>query len=332
MSSTHTIVSTTVRPATWLVAASLAAIYVIWGTTYFALKVGVTEISPFFLIGTRFLVAGGVLLGFLLLRGYALPTLRQWGGASVLGFLLLVVGLGTVTIAEKSVSSGFAVALISILPLITALWSGAFGKWPRGWEWGAIGLGSLGTLVMITGQDMQASPMGTVLILIGAVAWSFGTVISNKLDVPHGPMGFAAEMVAGGVLALLVSLVFGETWTLPTTDVVWGAWAYLVVFGSLIAFSAYRFLADRVSPTLAATYAYVNPPVALLVGWWLGGETFSANVFIGLPIVLIAVGLHMWVQMRVTAAATSSTSSPEKAPAPSFSSGFRAPRASCRQA
>jgi drug/metabolite transporter (DMT)-like permease len=111
-------------------------------------------------------------------------------------------------------------------------------------------------------------------------------------------MGFAAEMLAGGAMALLLSLFFRESWALPHASRVWWAWGYLVVFGSLIAFSAYRFLVEHVAPTLAATYAYVNPPVALLVGWALGNESFSANVLLGLPIVLASVGLLAWAQIR----------------------------------
>jgi drug/metabolite transporter (DMT)-like permease len=288
------------RPKTWLVLACLFAIYVVWGTTYFALKVGVHGAPPFFLVGTRFIVAGGLLMAFLLARGQPLPTLRQWRGASLLGLLLLTIGLSCVTVAEQWVSSGAAVALISTMPLATALWSGVFGRWPRGWEWLAIGLGLIGTLVMISGQDFRLSPLGTALVLIGSTTWSFGTVLSKKLELPHGAMGFAAEMLAGGVFCLIVSGVRGEAWDLPQSSAVWGAWVYLVVAGSLIAFSAYRYLVDSVSPTLASTYAYVNPPVALLVGWWLGDEQFSSNVLIGLPIVLVAVGLLAWVQFRIT--------------------------------
>jgi len=114
-------------------------------------------------------------------------------------------------------------------------------------------------------------------------------------------------MLSAGVIALFVSAVLGEHWALPHAPEVWWAWAYLVVFGSLIGFSAYRYVVERVSPTLAATYAYVNPPVALLVGWWLGHESFSANVLLGLPIVLLAVGLLAWIQTR---------SSPSPSPSP----------------
>jgi len=123
-----------------------------------------------------------------------------------------------------------------------------------------------------------------------------GTVLSRRLDLPHGPTGFGAEMLSAGIIALMLSAALGEHWAAPTEPKVWWAWGYLVVFGSLIAFSAYRYVVERVSPTLAATYAYVNPPVALFVGWWLGNESFSANVLVGLPIVLGAVALHAWIQ------------------------------------
>jgi drug/metabolite transporter (DMT)-like permease len=287
-----------VRPKTWLVVACLISVYVVWGTTYFALKVGVQGVSPYFLIATRFLVAGGLLMAWLVLRGAPLPTLKQWGSASLLGLLLLVLGLGSVTTAEQWVSSGATVALIATMPLMMAMWSGVFGRWPRPMEWVTILLGLAGTLVMIFGQDFRVSPLGTGLILMACAAWSLGSVLGNYIDMPRGAMGFAAEMLAGGVLCAIVSLIKGEQWVLPQSPDVWGAWVYLVIAGSLIAFSAYRYLVEQVSPTLAATYAYVNPPVALFVGWWLGHESFSPNVFIGLPIVLASVGLLAWVQFR----------------------------------
>ena len=286
----------------WLIATCLASVYIVWGTTYFALKVGVQGAPPFFLVGTRFVVAGALVIAWLKIRGHALPTMRQWRGSALLGFLMLAIGLGSVTVAERTVSSGAAVALISFMPLMMAMWSGLFEKWPKRSEWLAIGVGTCGTLVMITGADLRASPGGTGLILLGSVTWSLGTLLSRRLDVPHGAMGFAAEMLAGGVIALVMSLAFGERWALPQSSAVWWAWVYLVVFGSLIAFSAYRWLVERVSPTLASTYAYVNPPVALFVGWLLGNETFSVNVLVGLPIVLAAVGWHAYSQLRAAPA------------------------------
>jgi drug/metabolite transporter (DMT)-like permease len=290
------------RPPTWLIAACLFAVYVIWGTTYFAIKLGIEGAPPFFLIGTRFVAAGGLLLGWQMLRGQTMPTAKQWRGAAIIGFLLLVVGNGGVAVAEHWVSSGATVALISIMPLGTALWSGAFGDWPRPLEWGAIVLGGIGAAVMLLGADLQASTVGTLVILLGITCWSLGTVLSRRVDVPHGPTGFGAEMLAAGVMALAISAALGEHWALPTAPHFWWVWFYLVIFGSVIAFSAYRFVVERVSPTLAATYAYVNPPVALLVGWWLGHESFSANILLGLPIVLGAVAIHAWIQSRPHAA------------------------------
>jgi drug/metabolite transporter (DMT)-like permease len=190
------------------------------------------------------------------------------------------------------------VALISVMPLATVLWSGAFGQWPRRAEWSAIALGGAGVAIMLLGRDLQGSIFGTLLILFATASWSLGTVLSRRLDIPHGPTGFGAEMLTAGLMGLLISAALGEHWSIPQAPHVWWAWGYLVVFGSLVAFSAYRFVVERVSPSLAATYAYVNPPVALGVGWWLGNETFSANVLLGLPVVLVAVALHAWIQTR----------------------------------
>jgi len=284
------------RTSPWMIGACLLAVYVIWGTTYFAIKVGVAEVAPFFLVGTRFVVAGGALMIAQMLRAQRMPTRHQWRNAALLGFLLLVVGNGGVSVAERWVSSGATVALISVMPLATALWSGALGQWPRRWEWLAIGLGAIGAAVMLMGRDLHGSLSGTALILLATTCWSLGTVLSRRLDLPHGPTGFGAEMLSAGIIALMLSAALGEHWAAPTEPKVWWAWGYLVVFGSLIAFSAYRYVVERVSPTLAATYAYVNPPVALFVGWWLGNESFSANVLVGLPIVLGAVALHAWIQ------------------------------------
>jgi drug/metabolite transporter (DMT)-like permease len=286
------------KPSVWLLVACLLAVYIVWGTTYFAIKEAIQGFAPFFLVGTRFVVAGVLLLGWQALRGAPAPTARQWAGAALVGLLLLVIGNGGVSVAEHWVSSGATVALISIMPLATALWSGAFGQWPRRAEWIAIAVGGTGAVIMLLGRDLQGSILGTLLILFSTASWSLGTVISRRLDIPHGPTGFGAEMLTAGLMGLVVSAALGEHWSIPSAPHVWWAWGYLVVFGSLIAFSAYRFVVERVSPSLAATYAYVNPAVGLGVGWWLGNESFSLNVLLGLPVVLGAVALHAWIQTR----------------------------------
>jgi drug/metabolite transporter (DMT)-like permease len=245
-----------------------------------------------------------------------MPTLKQWRNAALLGFLLLVAGNGGVAVAERWVSSGATVALISVMPLATALWSGALGQWPRRWEWLAIGLGTVGAAVMLMGRDLHGSLPATALILLATTCWSLGTVLARRLDLPHGPTGFGAEMLSAGLIALILSAALGEHWSVPTEPSVWWAWGYLVVFGSLIGFSAYRYVVERASATLAATYAYVNPPVALFVGWWLGNESFSSNVLVGLPIVLGAVALLAWTQTASSKEASETLASAEMAAPP----------------
>ena len=290
------------RPSIWALSACLAAVYVIWGTTYFAIKVGIAELPPFLLMGTRFTTAGALLLGWQVARGRPLPTLRQWRGAALIGLLLLDGGNGSVTFAERWVSSGATVALISVMPLATALWSGAFGHWPRRLEWAAIALGGVGAALMLLGRDLRASVPGTLIIALGVCSWSLGTVLSRRIEVPQGPSGFGAEMLAAGITGLLISALAGESLPASLSPRGMAAWLYLVIFGSIIGFSAYRYLVERVSATLAATYAYVNPPVGLLVGWWLGGESFSASLLLGLPVVLVAVALLGWVHTRSASA------------------------------
>jgi drug/metabolite transporter (DMT)-like permease len=286
------------RPSTTVIIACLLAVYILWGTTYYAIKVVITGFATFFFVGTRFVVAGGLLLLWQSLRGAPMPTLAQWRGAALIGCLLLLAGNGTVAMGEQWVSSGAAVALISSVPLTTAAWSCLFGQRPTRLEWLAMAVGTAGIAVMLLGHDLQASPLGVGVVLGGSICWSLGTVLARRIDVPPGATGFGAEMLCAGVAGFIVSALAREPWVFPSAIRPWAAWSYLVVFGSLVAFSAFRFLVERVSATLATTYAYVNPPVALLVGWWLGNEQFSTQLLLGLPVVLGAVALQAWAHTR----------------------------------
>ncbi len=289
-------------PSLFMLVACLLAVYVIWGTTYFAIKVAIGGLPPFFLIGSRFTVAGLLLLAWQWAHGRPMPAWRQWRGAAVIGVLLLVAGNGGVTLAEHWISSGATVALISVMPLATALWSGAFGQWPRRPEWGAILIGAAGAALMVLGRDLRTSLPGTLITLFAVCSWSLGTVLSRRIEAPEGPTGFGAEMLVAGVVGFGLSAAAGERApALPSVQVL-AAWLYLVFFGSIVGFSAYRYLTERVSATLAATYAYVNPPVGLLVGWWLGGESFSPSLLLGLPIVLASVALLGYIHTRPVAA------------------------------
>ncbi len=299
------------RGPTWRIAACLGTLYIVWGTTYFGIKVAIQVLPSFFLVGTRLVTAGALLLSWQALRGRPLPSRRQWPSAALIGTLLLVAGHSATAIAEHWISSGATVALGSVLPLATALWSGVFGRWPRRLEWVAITVGALGAAIMLLGRDLRSNTAGTLVILGGVTCWSFGTVLSRRIELPRGPSGFGAEMLSAGVVALLLSRVLGESWRLPHEARIWYAWSYLVLFGSLVGFSAFRYLVERVSPMLASTYAYVNPLVGLLVGWRLGDERFSPDLLVGLPIVLGSIGLLAWAHGRGEAAALPGSSALE---------------------
>ncbi len=206
--------------------------------------------------------------------------------------------MGGVATAEQWISSGATTVLIGALPLCAALWSGVFGRRPGTLEWLAVLLGSIGVVLLTGGAEFRSSPLGTAAILFAITCWSFGSQWSRRLDIPSGATGFAAEMLLGGTVLLLASALKGEAWTLPADWRPLLAWAYLVVFGSLIAFSAYMYLVAHVSPALATSYAYVNPPVALLVGAWLGGETIAPETWAALPMILGAVALLAWAASR----------------------------------
>jgi drug/metabolite transporter (DMT)-like permease len=287
-----------VRPDLPLIIVCLIAVYILWGTTYYAIKIAITGFATFFFVGTRFVVAGGLILAWQMLRGAPMPTLAQWRGAALIGCLLLLAGNGTVALGEHWVSSGAAVALLSSVPLSTAAWSCLFGARPARLEWLAMGIGTLGIAVMLLGHDLQARPLGVAVILGGSLCWSLGTVLARRVALPPGATGFGAEMLCAGLAGFIISALAHEPWTFTSAIRPWAAWGYLVIFGSLIGFSAFRFLVERVSATLATTYAYVNPPVALFIGWWLGHEQFSIQLLMGLPVVLTAVALQTWAHTR----------------------------------
>ena len=278
---------------TWRTGAALLTVYLVWGTTYLAIKFALTGLPPFWQMATRFAVAGGLLFGWLALRGAALPSARQWRDCGVVGALMLGGGMGFVATGQQWISSGATTVLIAVMPVWLALWQGAFGKWPRRREWLGVALGTAGILVLAGGSEFRASPLGLASIIGATLCWSLGSVLSTRLDIPKGAMGFAAEMLTGSVALLAFSTLAGEPWTAPwgAPPMAFGAWLYLVVFGSLVAFSAYMYLMAHVPPTLAASYTYVNPAVALGVGAWLGGETVAPQTLLALPVIIAAVVL-----------------------------------------
>jgi drug/metabolite transporter (DMT)-like permease len=265
------------------------ALYIIWGSTYLAIRVALQSYPPFLLAGCRFASAGVLLLSALRLRGVALPTARQWRNAAFTGILLLGFGNGLVCYAEQSVSSGISAVAVASMPLFAALFAGLYGEWPSRRETLGLLIGFVGVAVLNLGSSLSASRLGAVALLVAAAAWAFGSVWSRRQDMPAGPMNTAAQMLCGSGALLVVGFAGGETLPHhPSLHATLGA-AYLVVFGSLIAFSAYLYVLKHASPALATSYAYVNPPVAVLFGVLLLGEKVGPFDLVGMTIILVGV-------------------------------------------
>jgi drug/metabolite transporter (DMT)-like permease len=280
---------------------ALFALYVIWGSTFLAIRIAVRTVPPFLMGGSRFLVAGLILFVFVRARGAPMPTLRQWGGAAIVGTLLLAGGNGLVGFAEQSVASGLAALLIATVPIWAALFARIWERWPTRLETGGLILGIGGVAVLNLGSGLHGHPLAAGLLLLAAGSWAFGSIWSRHLPLPSGFMAGAAEMLAGGAVMTVIGLARGEhLHALPSAESTWAV-IYLVVFGSLVAFSAYTFLLQNVRPALATSYAYVNPAVAVLLGIVLQGESSTPLEFVGLLVVLTAVALVILGRQRAAA-------------------------------
>lgn len=258
-----------------LVAASLFALYVIWGATYFAMHVALTWLPPFLMAGPRFILAGSILAALLLTRGEALPTRREWRGAIVTGVLLLVFGNGFVALAQRTVESGVAATVVATMPLWLIAMGSLVGERPSARE--VIGLltGFCGVALLNRAGNLSFLRLDALLLMLAPMSWALGSLLARRLVMPRGMMSAAAQMLVAGVVMTAVALARGERPLGPPSVSALGAMAFLVVFGSLLAFSAYGYLLRNVRPSLATSYAYVNPLVALSIGAALGGEALT---------------------------------------------------------
>ena len=285
--------SLTNRPS-HLIVACLGATWLVWGSTYLAIRFALAGFAPFFLMGSRFIVAGVLLATWEALRGKPWPTLRQWRNAAIVGGLMLGGGMGGTAYAEQTVGSGLVVAFIAVVPIMIVIVNRLFGIRPQTSELAGVLTGLLGVIMLTQGQGFSASPTGLAALVSATLAWSVGSVLSLRvLPLAPGAMGFASEMLSGGVLLLAASLLVGEPVHAASTSA-WIAWGYLVVFGSLIAFNAYMLLLSRASAAVASSYTFVNPVVALGLGIWLGGERVSGFEWLSVAVTLAGVVLLLW--------------------------------------
>lgn len=271
---------------------ALFALYIIWGSTYFVIRIGVESWPPFMMAGIRFLSAGVILISVLLLSGHKLPPLRPMLNAALIGVLLLAVGNGFVTVAEhQNVPSGIAAVVVATVPLFTLCFSYFFGIKTRKLEWMGIAIGLAGIILLNSGGNLSGNPWGALLILVGSVSWAFGSVYGARITLPTGMMAGAIEMLAAGIVLLIASALSGERLSAVPPLSGFFAVGYLALFGSIIAINAYMFLIRNVSPAVATSYAYVNPVVAVLLGTGFGGEHLSSVEWLALGIIILAVVL-----------------------------------------
>ncbi|CAN5844394.1 drug/metabolite exporter YedA [soil metagenome] len=278
---------------------AFALIYVIWGSTYLAIFFAVETLPPFLMAGVRFLVAGALMYAWVRLDGRTSPPERvHWRGAAVVGAFLLFGGNGGVVWAEQRVPSGLAALLVATVPLWMVLleWAGG-GRRPRlmvmvGITIGFLGLGILiGPSELLGGRAVDLT--GATVLVLASFSWAIGSVVSRKVSMPASPLlGTAMQMLCGGALLLLLGTTTGEWARLDLEGVSprsWWALIYLIVFGSLVGFTAYVWLLRNVEIAKVATYAYVNPIVAVLLGWGLAGEQLSIRI--GIAAVIIVTGV-----------------------------------------
>ncbi|HZX93933.1 MAG TPA: drug/metabolite exporter YedA, partial [Myxococcales bacterium] len=269
---------------------AMASLYLIWGSTYLAIRYALDGYPPLLLAGIRFLAAGAVAYAIALARGAHHPTAAQWKSAAIVG-TLLVFGNACVVLAEQWVASGIAAVAIASVPLWVALFAGLFGRWPSGGEWIGLAIGLGGVALLQTGGDMRASPAGALVLTVSCVSWSLGSIYSGRLPLPKGLISSAAQMLAGGAVLTAIALLRGERFVEAPSSQATLALAYLSVFGSLVAYTAYQFLLSRVRPTLAASYAYVNPVVAVGLGAAVAGEAVAPRAIGALALILGGVAM-----------------------------------------
>ena len=290
---------TTAKPATWKVLLAFAIIYFVWGSTFLAIRVGVREVPPFLLAGMRFFTAGIVLYAWMRLKGTPRPALREWKAVLVVSVLIFVFDYGLLFWAEKRIPSGIAAVLLANIPVFMTLSEILLLRTRRLTARLAlallIGIGGVAILMSHTTSfgEVPIDTAGACALIVAAISWSLASALTRKLSLPAAKaMSSGAQMLAGGVLLMLAAGLLGEFKGFHITAVSRGAWLallYLIVAGSIVAFTAYVWLLHHESPTKVGTYAYVNPVVAVLLGHFLGGEVVGPRTILGTALVLVSV-------------------------------------------
>jgi drug/metabolite transporter (DMT)-like permease len=281
-------------------ALAFAALFTIWGSTYLAIKFAVETIPPYLMSGARFTVSGAILYLIARLRGHPNPTVREWRDGAIVGTLLLTCGNGVVGWAEQRVPSGITALLVASVPIWMVLidWARPRGKRPNL-------LVTIGLLLGLAGVGVLAAPgfgegkpgvaLGATMLIVGSIAWAAGSIYSRQSARPKSAqMSTAVQMLTGSVTLILVGIIMGELGRFDPAAVTrksFLAWAYLVTFGAIIGFTAYAYVLRETTPAKASTYAYVNPVIAVLLGWAFANEPITVRTIVGAGIILAGVAM-----------------------------------------
>lgn len=275
---------------------SLGALYVFWSTTYLAIRIAIVELPPLLMAGARYSAAALVMLVVARRRGATWPHADQWLRVVPAGALLFLCGNGFVVLAELSVPSGGAAVVCATMPLWTGVLAAIGGERPTWREWLSLGIGFVGVLVLMGGPTLQGEPVHLVLLLLSPACWALGSILSRRQSRAWGigaAMSSAMQMLTGGGLLVIAGLIHGEQMPAHTSARSWLAVLYLLVFGSLIGFTAYNWLLRNARPVVATSYAYVNPVLAVLLGAAISGEALGATTLIANVLIIGAIALAL---------------------------------------
>jgi drug/metabolite transporter (DMT)-like permease len=282
-------------------AAAFSAVYVVWGSTYLAIRFAIETLPPFIMAGSRFILAGGLLYGWARIRGAPKPSRTQWRSATVIGTLLLLCGNGGVVWAEQMVPSGLTALLVAVVPIWMVLleWASPQGAAPTpavcvGLFLGFGGVALLAGPLEVAGGD-QVNLVGAGVLMVTSFCWALGSMYARRAPLPHSPLlATAMQMIVGGVLLYAAGGLSGEGLWIDLRQVSLlslAAYLYLIVFGSLVGFTAYIWLLGVTTPAKVSTYAFVNPVIAVLLGWALGGETLTPRTVVASVVIVGSVAL-----------------------------------------
>lgn len=291
-------IAATPAPRPWAIALALGVLYVVWGSTYLAIRIALEGYPPFLLGAIRMLLAGALMYAVLRWRGVPAPTRPQWRRLWWLSIFMVLLSNGLVNVAEREVSSGMAAVAVASMPLWAALFALARGERPGRVEWIGLAVGFAGVLWLNAGGTLAATPVGMIMLLVAPIAWAWGSIWSRGRDLPTPFMSAAGQMLTGGIWMLAAALVTGERMTAWPSLQASLALFYLVGFGSIVGFTAYIWLLHHVRPVLATSYAYVNPPIAVLFGVLLAGEVISANEIAATAVILAGVAVITLARSR----------------------------------